>query len=308
MRVALIGDIHATRRLVAPWALLGKRALGLANAWLNPKRRFRLELLRHVLDRMAEIDPDHLLLTGDLTATAHPGEFDDVARVLDPYLRLLPSMMVPGNHDRYTFHAARHQVFERTFHTVLPNRYPSFRRLTEHWRLLALDASVPRVFVSRGRLGLEQIRQAVRRIELLEETDGLIVLCHYPFETPPDHRWSWQHQLFDAEPLKQALAAARCRVLFLHGHVHRPWCWRPPEPDLRHVTVINAGACALATRQRPLGQGFWQLELTDDPAGDVLAVHEEPSPAGERVTWLARSFRLGAKGPPEQVPPDVTAV
>ncbi len=102
MRLLLIGDIHAYRLYVSPWHLLGKALLGQTNLWLYRRRKFDLSLLPAVVARAVDLRPDLVLLSGDLTTTAYPGEFADVAAALRPLLAAVPTVAVPGNHDRYT--------------------------------------------------------------------------------------------------------------------------------------------------------------------------------------------------------------
>jgi len=124
MRLALIGDIHYYRLAVAPWQLFGKRLLGQANLWLNRRHRFNRSLLKPVLEQAESIQPDMVLMSGDLTTTALAGEFADVAAALNPLAKRIPMVAVPGNHDRYTFSAARHRVMEKALLTAVPQPFP----------------------------------------------------------------------------------------------------------------------------------------------------------------------------------------
>ena len=273
LRLALIGDIHAYRLLAPPWSLFGKRALGQVNVWLNRRHRFDRDLLAPVVARVGELDPDLLLLSGDLTSTALSGEFADVFAALAPVTGHVPTVAVAGNHDRYTFSAARRRQFERAGDTLVPPRFPHFRRLeppAERWALLVLDAAVPRIVSSRGRIGATQLELARRYVANLSAADGLIVLCHYALRRPPDlGPTPWHHRLADAAEVEALLAACPAPVLYLHGHVHHPWCWRRDEPGLEHVTDINAGAPCLCVTTQPRGQGFWQIDLPTDPQEPV---------------------------------------
>lgn len=279
-RVVLLGDVHQYRLAVAPWRLLGKRLLGQANLWLNRRHRFDRRLLIPAVRRIAQLRPDWLLLSGDLSTTALADEFADVAAALRP-LAGCPRVAVPGNHDRYTRAALRRRTAERALPGLYPDVFPHLRSLADGWALVALDAAVPRLLSSRGRIGRDQLDRAAA-LEVPAGV-GLVVLCHYPFAVPPGVRWRQEHRLADAGPLADLVAAWAGRhpqVLYLHGHVHRPWHWRPMVGGAPNVWAVNAGAPCHVGTDHPAGQGFWQLDLPRDPAEPVAAARHVPGPDG----------------------------
>ncbi len=278
MRLVLIGDIHAARLRVPPWRLLGKRFLGQLNLWLRRRHRFDLRLLPPVLERAASLNPDLMLLSGDLSTTALRGEFEDVSQSLAALDGRVPIVIVPGNHDRYTFASARQRTLERVFAGSVPQHFPDVRPLAGSWRLLCLDASKPRILSSRGRLGSDQLNAAQQVVSSLSEQDGLVVICHYPFGAPPHVRMLWDHRLADDAAFEAMLANCRGRVLLLHGHVHEPWCWQPD--GAAHVLCVNAGSPTMHDGRGSRGHGFWQMDLPGDARGDLELVRHEPAPGG----------------------------
>lgn len=281
MRLALIGDIHFYRLAVSPLSLLGKRALGQGNLWLRRRRSFRSALLEPVLQRAVFLECDAALFSGDLTTTALSEEFGDVAEVLLKYLvpmqapdqarlgQRLPGLIVPGNHDRYTFSSARQRLLEKTFADLVPSTFPSCTALSPSWTLVGLDAAVPRVLTSRGRLGREQLRAFESIVSSLNDQQGLIVLCHYPLLRPPGAHDNWGHRIADQADLRRIIATSRARVIYLHGHVHRPWVCMGMDFGLPQVIEINAGAPCQVSKTFPLGQGFCEIELPSDPGQPV---------------------------------------
>ena len=295
MRLALIGDIHTYRLLVPPWHLVGKRLIGQANLWLNRRHRFDHSLANQLIERAASIQPDMVLLSGDLTTTSLDGEFSDAAQMLAPLTERFPTLIVPGNHDRYTFTSARRRVMETLMPGVVPNEWPCFRHLTERWHLLALDAAVPRIFNSRGRVGQDQLKKIRRITADLTAQDGLIVLCHYPLKSPPRALpLTWDHKLADSYRLRKLLIRCPARLLYLHGHIHKPWCWQPKQSNQAHFTYINAGCPCMTSPKHPRGQGFWQVDLPDDPTGPLQVTHHLPAdktrgPGSDGHGWLAHT-------------------
>lgn len=277
MRIAVLGDIHHYRLFVPPWKLLSKRLLGQTNLWLNRRKRFNRTLLLIALKRIASIKPDLLLLSGDLTTTSLETEFADIAALLEPVASEIPTVAVPGNHDRYTFSAARSRRMEQMLPTIVPRAFPSCQQLTDRWHLLALDAAEPQMFTARGRLGHDQLRDARAYLSGLTQDDGLVVLCHYPIKSPPRALpITWDHKLADSRRLRRLLVRCPARLLYLHGHIHKPWCWQPKRSDQSHFTYVNAGAPCLVSAKHPYGQGFWQIDLPDDPQHHLKVTHHLP--------------------------------
>lgn len=298
MRLVLIGDIHAGRKFAAPWQLVGKRLVGMANMWFNRHRRFDLALLDHVLAHASTLSPDLILFSGDLSTTALEGEFADVATICSRHHGDTPIVMVPGNHDRYTFAATVGKTMERHFGAWMPPRFPHLQSLEGAWHLLALDAAVPRFGTSRGRIGRAALAETESLLASLPSSAGVVVLCHYPVEVPPSCPHQWGHCLADATALRRIFIRQRRRTLFLHGHIHLSWCMASRDPMLSHLRMINAGSPTHASHAAPRGQGFWHLDLPDSSAEPVQIVRHEPGPITGRSsdpgTWHSVITQLKA--------------
>ena len=271
MRLVLFGDIHLYRLWLMPWQLASKRILGQSNLILNRRKTFRHDLLKAMIDQAIGLEPDMLLLSGDVTTTSLKKEFEDVAAVLKPLADRVPTVLVPGNHDRYTFHAARSRVIDRMLDKWVPDHFPHTRGLTDRWRLLALDGAVPRVYNARGRLGRVQFEAAKTVVESLDETQGLVVLCHYPCALPSHVHEHASHALEERDALREVLENCRGRVVSIHGHIHQPWHHEPGDGSGVPFTCIDAGSPCMVSEDYPTGQGFFEIELPDDPA-EALAV------------------------------------
>jgi len=280
LRIALVGDLHHYRIHCSPRQLLGKRLIGQTNLWLNRQFAFKHALLKPTLERVPLIKPDRILLTGDVTTTSLDHEFLDVVRLLRPLSDNFDVKLVPGNHDRYTFASARQQRVEALMEHLLPPEFPHFEQLSDHWHFLALDAARPRLMLSCGRLGRHQLDRTRDYLASLTSDDGLLVLCHYPLSTPANVRpMAFNNRVSDGRALRRMLAQCPARVVFLHGHIHRPWIYEPRSGDMKGVTFINAGAPCLTNARYPGGQGFWQLDLPRYGRGDLRLTHHVPVPA-----------------------------
>jgi 3',5'-cyclic AMP phosphodiesterase CpdA len=268
MRLVLLGDIHMYRLFMAPWELAGKTLIGQANVWLHRRRHFDRKLLVPVVRRAMGLEPEMVLLSGDLTSVASSEEFERVHRILHPLISKVPTVAVPGNHDRYTFTSQANKRMERYFADAMPKKYPHLQPLTGRWHLLSMDSAVPRMFSSRGKLGKLQLSHAYQAVDTLTEDDGLLVMSHYAIGTPPPMPpMEDVHKLEDEAALWEFLETLPCPALYLHGHVHYPWLWHPEEPKRQHLVDVNAGAPPLKGGDFPFGQGFWEIELSAERTG-----------------------------------------
>ena len=281
MRLCVIGDMHVYRLLLWPWHLFSKRVLGQANLWFFRRLKFQMKLMKHVVDEAMETDADLYTFTGDLTTTSLPGEFRLAKDMLEPILQTQRGLMVPGNHDAYTFRAGASERLREAFPDEVPEKFPYFTMIKDNWFALALDSATPRIFSSRGWLGHDQMSRIAHYLSTLGPHQGVVIVCHYPLFVPPNVRHVWNHDLADREKLAELVTDCRARVLFLHGHVHRPWCYRPVEERLSHVVDINAGAPVYCTNAYPYGQGFWHVDLPEDPKRPIEAVHHFRDETGD---------------------------
>ena len=78
-RIVHLSDIHVWRWTINPARLLGKRAVGMLELLRGRARRFRLDRLESLVAKVESLRPDHVLITGDLTTTALPEEFEHAA-------------------------------------------------------------------------------------------------------------------------------------------------------------------------------------------------------------------------------------
>lgn len=295
MRIALIGDIHAYSLKVSPRrVLLSRRFMGHGNLLLNRRFRFNHAMLDVVLKKVRAMEPAKVLFSGDVSTTSLEDEFVVIERYLRPLSEEVPILVVPGNHDRYTFRAKRVKRIETILQGLLPGEWPHFEHLTGKWHLLALDSAMPQVMMSRGALGPTQMHGVRVAMRKLTEKDGLLVLCHYPVATPAGVPSAWSHNLAEDKELRKVLSECPARVVFMHGHIHKPWHWGHDAAvlELEHstpvydngrkiapFTCINAGSPCMTSAAFPLGQGFWEIELPDAPRNSLKLTHHVPMPA-----------------------------
>jgi Icc-related predicted phosphoesterase len=269
VRIVHLSDIHFWRYAFHPLRLLSKRMLGTASLFLGRGRRFRLERVPDLIERVQSLDSDHLLITGDLTTTALPGEFHHAKTALSALLHDPAKVtIIPGNHDRYTLRAHRSRRFEHYFGAFAPaGQYPWLRAIDGRTAILGLDPT--RAGVSaRGMLPHRQLLAAPGLVETVNGSTNLVVACHYPVAAPPDYERNLARKpIVNAAALVEWLRTIGPHV-YCCGHVHAAWAFRPP--NIPNQLCLNPGAPLMRDRSGRSFPGFLEITIEE---GDVRVDH-----------------------------------
>lgn len=207
--------------------LLNKRVLGYLSWW----RRRRFEHLPEVLDAVVRdlksMDPDHVVITGDLTHIGLPGEFAQVRDWLARLGRPQEITVIPGNHEAYVDVSVGQTLAQwRPYlasdgmraHAPLEDLFPSLR-LRGPLALIGLSSAVPTApFLASGAVGQAQME----RLEALLRRSGeqgyiRVVMVHHP---PMPGVVGARKHLRDGAALRAVLERAGAELV-LHGHAHR---------------------------------------------------------------------------------------
>lgn len=245
MRLGHLSDLHLADRRRYP------------RHGLTPKDcdKHSARLSRQLLAALRESQVDHLVVTGDLTASGETVEFEKAADLLRPWAEKGRLTVVPGNHDVWTEEAAEKGRFLRT---VGPNGrgmkrpaspYPVAVTLSPEVVLLALDSARygEDPFRTPGRLGPQQI-QATRDLVRLHAKEGRAVLLalHHHLVLPPERIPSdaavARMPLADADKVVRLVAEMPVAAV-LHGHRHCAFRLDLPAPS-GTTPVLCAGSAS----------------------------------------------------------------
>lgn len=281
MRIIHLSDVHVWRYAFNPIHLLNKRAIGMLGLVVRRARKFRLERLNEVVERVRSLDADHVLITGDLTTTALPAEFraarEELAGLLAEPDRVT---VVPGNHDRYTTGSVRYRQFEEWFGAFAPEGpYPWLRYLDPDTAILGLDATRSHISAT-GRLPAAQLDAAKSLLaDPAARPRRLLVACHYPLAAPPSYEAELHHKRMKNAPEVGAWLGEVGPHLFCCGHVHAAWAFAPRS--IAGQLCLNAGAPLLRDPTGLRAPGFLEITLHDR---DVSVMHH----AWAGHAWEAR--------------------
>jgi len=270
LRIIQLSDVHVWRYSYNPFHLFNKRVIGTASLLAGRAANFRLERLDSVVARVRDLAADHILITGDLTTTALPAEFQDARDALADLL-VDPNKVtvIPGNHDRYTDGSVRYRQFEKYFGMFAPSEtFPWLRSLDAETSILGLDPT--RAHISaRGFLPPAQLEKAQALLEESGTRPGrLIVASHYPVHAPASYAAELKPKRMKNDREVGDWLATLGPHLYTCGHVHAAWAFIPPA--LPNQLCLNSGAPLLRdpTGRRP--PGFLEINLLDR---DVSVLH-----------------------------------
>lgn len=195
----------------------------------------------------AELRPDLLLVTGDITQRARPAQFA-AARAYFDSLGVPARLVIPGNHDIPLF-----DLFARAFHPY--GRYAqAFGSMLEGEfetdELLVITVNTTRRWRHKhGEVSAAQIERVAQRLASARPGQLKLVAVHQPVAVPTAADTNNLLRGHEAAVRRWAQAGVDA---VLGGHIHLPYVLplQPLWPDLpRPVWAVQAGT-ALSSRVR----------------------------------------------------------
>ena len=196
---------------------------------------------------VADEKPDAIVMTGDLTMRALPGEFEEGAA----WLRKLdvPVTVEPGNHDVPYYSDPLRRLF-RPY-----KRYSAVEKLLERPLTVPGVTVVPlktvarmqwRVDQSKGTVSDRSLAAALALIAAAPREHVILVAAHHPLS---DEGMDEPMRTHGGEAALTKLAAAGADAV-LTGHIHDPFD-RPVERAGRTIRLIGCGTLSRRTRHSP---------------------------------------------------------
>ncbi|MFP4500439.1 MAG: metallophosphoesterase family protein [Candidatus Hydrogenedentota bacterium] len=263
-RFVHIADLHFWEVVLNPLKLLNKRMLGNANVVLRRRHEFQVHFAEEYADAVAALGINTAVLTGDFTSTATEREFE-AAQAFTRGLaaRGLEVVVMPGNHDVYTFGSVRRKRFEVCFGDYMPAKgYPARLDLPGGTPLIIVPTVTPNILSSKGRITPAQVAASQALVRDTPDTP-VVVAGHYPLlHRTHAYTTSSGRQLRNAASLRAMLAGAERDILYVAGHVHR--FSYVQDPDHARLVHLTTPALFLHRRKEDIRGAFSEVHVYDD--------------------------------------------
>ena len=253
--------------------LLNKRILGYLS-WMRRRRHIhRPEILLELQRDLADIAPDHVAITGDLTNIALPEEFQQALRWLGRLGQPDRITVIPGNHDAYVALPWEKSIGQWSDYMagdtgpgavngpMGAGDFPAVR-IRDDIALIGLTtAQATPLFLATGEIGRDQLARLEGQLFSLGRKGFCrVVLLHHP---PCPDGLAWRKRLVDADDFRSVVN--RCGAeLVLHGHDHKFGSASIDAVDGRVAVLGVPSASAMADGKRP--QSHYHLYVIDRSA------------------------------------------
>ncbi len=222
---------------------------------------------------VAGINPEVVVVSGDLTQRARSEQFKEAREFLDALPS--PQIIVPGNHDvpLYNIFARFLQPLDKYRRFITNDLEPFYS--DEEIAVLGVNTARS-LTIKDGRINEEQVSKIRERLCPFGDEVTKIIVTHHPFDVPEGHR---EDDLVGrAQMAMEALAACGADLL-LSGHLHLSHTGHTAKRyriSGHSALVVQAGT-ATSTRGRGESNSF-----------NVLRI-QHPHINVERLAWQPES-------------------
>lgn len=232
---------------------------------------FRPDRAEAVVELAGRLQPDAVVVSGDLTQRARPEQFEAARDYLSRFAA--PVALTPGNHD-----VPLYRAWERVFH---PHR--NYRRYIreeldtslriEGVTIVSLNSS-RRLPLSNGRLSRWQLELAAEAFDAAPDGDARILVTHHHLAPPPDFEGG--NVMPRARRAIEAFTEMGVDVI-LAGHMHRAYIgdsldFFPGGDREKGIVIVQCGTTTSA-RGRGRERLANSLNLLRVGGAEILVTH-----------------------------------
>lgn len=182
---------------------------------------FLRETLRAAIKEINTLNPDIVLVTGDLTENGVTSEFKTASEELKK-LKAQKLIFVSGNHD-----------YRSTGYLLFREYFP-FQQITETDEVAIVVLSSARPDRDDGEVGHRQNIWLERTLENYKDKTRIVAIHHHVIPVPDTG--ADQITVIDAGDVLRSLVKSKANLV-LCGHRHRPWRWK-----MENMHVVHAGS------------------------------------------------------------------
>lgn len=196
------------------------------------------------------IEPDVIVISGDLTQRAKPEQFQDAKRFLER-LPPAPQLVIPGNHDipLYRIRERLQDPLQEYRKYISDDLNPVLH--VEGATIVGLDSTAPRRAITNGRIRQWQLDLCEKTFSGLSSDTTKIVVAHHHFAPAPDY-------LHDSTMPGSRRAIEQFQQMgvemVMGGHLHRAYIGNSldfyPGADREHGIIIVQSGTSTSRRGR----------------------------------------------------------
>jgi len=209
------------------------------------EQHFLPDLLERVIRDINRIEPEIVVVTGDLTENGFQSEFERARQYIEQ-IECKVKVVIPGNHDARN---VGYLGFEEIFgHRSIIEKYKGIT-------IAGIDSTQPDL--DDGHVGREKYGWIEK---CLDTADFKVVALHHHLIPIPKTGREKQIPM-DAGDVLELLV--RCGTdLVLCGHRHVPWIW-----NLNGIVITNAGTACTTRVKWDIPQSFNLIEIDEEEKG-----------------------------------------
>jgi len=205
-----------------------------------------------VIATVTSLQPDVVVVSGDLTQRARSHQFQEARQFLDALPQ--PQIVVPGNHDvpLYNFFARFGRPLDKYRRYITEDMQPFFA--DEEIAIVGINTARS-LTTKYGRINERQIAGAREKLCAAGNDVAKIVVTHHPFDLPTNHR---EDDLLGRANLAMTALAECGADLLLAGHLH---VGHTGHTAVRykiagHSALVVSAGTAISTRHRGEANSF----------------------------------------------------
>lgn len=232
--------------------------------------RFDRELMTALIDEVNDVQPDLVVVAGDLTASGYQEQFEEahdwISRIDCPQL-----FVIQGNHDARN---VGHLHFDALFgerYSARTVEFPHAESDCRRVRVVCADSSRPDL--NQGELGADRYDWLHNELAADPDAFKILAIHHHLVSVPGTGRE--RNILWDAGDILQILSESHADLV-LSGHKHVPFAW---QIDGMVVSTSGTG-CTRRTRGRT-PPSFNLLSISADEI--VVNMRNTGTDTGRRV-------------------------
>lgn len=221
---------------------------------------FSEDILLMAINKINHLQPDAVVITGDITDHGYYREFVKVKE----YINLIdsPTIVIPGNHD------ARN-IGDEVFEEIIGDRYSTLELKESNIKIIGLDSSVPDL--GHGKIGRLQRKFLEHEIRDAEDRDMFIIIAVHHHIIPVPNTGRERNVLSDAGDILLLLLENNVNLV-LSGHKHVPHVWK--MNDTLFATAGTVSSMKLRGNTHP---SFNLVQIDDDEVHITLCNYDGSS-------------------------------